>query len=144
MAGPNLGIGDLQNSPFGERMCVTSQENAANQGSAPGRSARAGHSKGVPEERRKNGFCNKDNHKDEKGKLPPLIQRCAASKIKIIGMLVGGGYSMRSYNRCRELYLAAGGELSEIKPFGSSSDLASQFMDQIFKVVLSAAPKTPK
>jgi hypothetical protein len=54
MAGPNLGIGDSQNSPFGERMCITAQEDAANQGAAPRRSTRARHSMEVPEEIRKN------------------------------------------------------------------------------------------
>jgi hypothetical protein len=40
-------------SPFGERMCVTSQENVANQGAVPGISTRAGRFKVVAEERRK-------------------------------------------------------------------------------------------
>jgi hypothetical protein len=89
-------------------------------------------------------FCNRNNHEEEKGKLPILIRQCAASKIKIIGMPIGEDYSMPSYNQCRQIYMAARGELYEIKPFGSSSDLASMFKDQIVNAVISAAPKTLK
>jgi hypothetical protein len=48
MAGPNLRTGDFQNLPFGERMHVTSHENAGNQVAAQNRSAGAGQSKAIP------------------------------------------------------------------------------------------------
>jgi hypothetical protein len=86
-------------------------------------------------------YCGSTNHEEETPKLEPLIRRCAAQGMKIVGMPIGS-YPQLSYDRCMAHYLAAKGPMFEIRPFGSSGMASSSaFKSEVIGAVVSAAPK---
>lgn len=80
-------------------------------------------------------------HEPEAPLLIPLIQQCAARKIKIIGMPIGGSYSQPSYDQCQRNYPLNEDNLYQITPFAGGGDISTYFRDSVVNAVICAAPK---
>ncbi|KAK8886006.1 hypothetical protein M9Y10_041465 [Tritrichomonas musculus] len=90
-------------------------------------------------------YCGTQNHEEENGKLAPLLKNCASSGIKIVGMPIGGNYSLNSFNQCRADYNTGSHKqmFYEIQPFNvGSSDLSSYFKDAVVHAAVCAAPRS--
>jgi hypothetical protein len=84
-------------------------------------------------------YCGSQNHEEENSKLEPLIRRCAAQSIKIVGMPIHPSAQM-SYDRCKLIYDSEHGHLYEIRPFRSSG-VSNLFTNAIVEAVIAAAQR---
>jgi hypothetical protein len=66
-------------------------------------------------------YCGTTNEEKTAGNLRQQIEVCASQGIKIIGMPIRGDYSLLSFKKCQEQYIAAKGPLYEIRPFTPGS-----------------------